>query len=53
MTIEKLIQQCEIRLDYLKRLKVSNIELNNQEIVNSLDIEIMETEQTLNTLMNT
>ena len=52
MTIQELIIQVEIRLEYLKRLKVSNIELNNQKIVNSLDIEIIETEQTLNTLMN-
>jgi hypothetical protein len=50
MTIEKLIQQCEIRLDYLKNLRLSNIQLNNQDMVNKIDTEIMETEQTLNTL---
>jgi|NOAtaT_6_FD_contig_31_6377704_length_719_multi_2_in_0_out_0_2 hypothetical protein len=52
MTIEKLIQQCEIRLDYLKRLRVSNIELSNQEAVNKLDAEIAETEQTISILKN-
>ena len=47
MTISELIQQCEIRLDYLKALRVSNIQLNNQEMVNKLDVEIMQTEQTI------
>lgn len=53
MTIAKLIEQCEIRLEYLKSVKFSNIQLDNSELVNKLDVEILEMEETLNKLKNT
>ena len=50
MTIEKLITQCEIRLEYLKSQKYSNTQLGNSDIVNKLDTEILEIEETINRL---
>jgi hypothetical protein len=50
MTIEKLIAQCETRLNYLKNYRKTNIELGNTELANSLDIEILQTQETLETL---
>jgi nucleoid-associated protein YejK len=52
MTIQKLIEQLNIRLNYLKSARISYIELNNLEIVARLDIEILETEQTIEILKN-
>ena len=52
MTLQELINNVEIRLDYLKSIRLSKIQLNDQEIVNQLDVEILETEQTLQTLKN-
>jgi hypothetical protein len=52
MTIQELIEQCEIRLNYLKSVRISNIELNNLEMVARLDIDILETEQTIEILKN-
>jgi hypothetical protein len=50
MTIKELINQCEIRLNYLKNYRKTNIELGNTELVNTLDIEILQTQETLETL---
>ena len=52
MTIQKLILQVEMRLEYLKNLRISNIQLNNTEMILKIETEIFETEQTLNTLKN-
>jgi len=52
MTMQELIEQCEIRLNYLKSVRISNIELNNLEMVARLDIDILETEQTIEILKN-
>jgi hypothetical protein len=53
MTIAKLINQCEIRLEYLKSSRISNIQLNNTEMVLKIETEIAETEQTIATLKST
>ena len=50
MTIQDLIKQVEIRLEYLKNSKTTNIQIGNYDMVNKLDIEILETEQTIETL---
>ena len=50
MTIKELINQCETRLNYLKNYRKTNIELGNTELVNSLDVEILQTQETLETL---
>jgi hypothetical protein len=50
MTIQDLIKHCEIRLEYLAQQKFHNIQLANSDMVNKLDVEIFQTEQTLNTL---
>ena len=50
MTISDLIKQCEIRLDYLKVQKLYNTQLANFDLVNKLDVEIFQTEQTLDKL---
>lgn len=47
MTVPKLIIQCEIRLEYLKNLKLSYTQLGNAEMVLKLETEVAETEQTL------
>jgi hypothetical protein len=52
MTIQELISQVEIRLEYLKTLKVSYIQLDNTEMVLKTEQDINETEQTLNILRN-
>ena len=52
MTIQELILQVEIRLEYLNNLRISNIQLNNTEMILKIETEIFETEQTLNTLKN-
>lgn len=52
MTIPKLINQCEIRLEYLISSKHSYTQLGNTEMVLRLEIEIAETEQTLEKLKN-
>jgi hypothetical protein len=48
--IQKLIKQCETRLNYLKSYRNSNIELGNDEIVNKVDTEIIEIEETIEKL---
>jgi hypothetical protein len=48
--IQKLIKQCETRLNYLKIYRNSNIELGNDEIVNKVDTEILEIEETIEKL---
>lgn len=53
MTIEELIKDVEIRLDYLKTLRTSYIQLGNTAMVLKIEQDISETEQTLNTLKNT
>ena len=53
MTIQKLIKDLEIRLDYLKGLRTSYIQVDNTAMVLKTEQEISETEQTLNTLKNT
>ena len=50
MTINDLIKQCEVRLDYLKTVKISYTQLGDHEMVTKIDLEILEVEQTLNTL---
>lgn len=50
MTIPDLINQCKIRLDYLKSAKISNIQLGNNDLVNKIDVEILEVEQTISKL---
>lgn len=50
MTIDSIIQQCEIRLDYLRSVRISNIQLGNNDLVNRLDVEILELEETINKL---
>ena len=50
MTINDLIKQCEIRKEYLQALKHSNIQLNNQDVVNKIDAELLEIENTLTKL---
>jgi hypothetical protein len=50
MTVQQLLNQCEVRLDYLKNLRLSNVQLDNQVMVNKLDLQIMETEQTIEKL---
>jgi len=50
MTITTIIQQCEIRLEYLRSIKISNIQLGNNDLVNRLDVEILELEETINKL---
>jgi hypothetical protein len=52
MKIQELISQVEIRLEYLKTLKVSYIQLDNTEMVLKTEQDINETEQTLNILRN-
>lgn len=52
MTVEELISQCELRLEYLKSSRVSNIQLGNNDIVNKIDIDILETENTIIKLKN-
>jgi hypothetical protein len=52
MTIKKLIKQCEVRLEYLKSQLLSNIEMNNTEMILKIETEIAETEQTLSVLTN-
>jgi len=52
MTIQELIKDVEIRLDYLKSLRTSYIQLDNTEMVLKTEQDINETEQTLNTLKN-
>jgi hypothetical protein len=52
MTIDILINQCEIRLEYLKSQKHSNIQLSNLDLVNKIDIEIIQVEQTIEKLKN-
>jgi hypothetical protein len=52
MTIQELIKDVEIRLDYLKSLRTSYIQLYNTEMVLKTEQDINETEQTLNTLKN-
>jgi hypothetical protein len=52
MTIQELISQVEIRLEYLKSLRISNIQLNNTDIVLKIENDILETEQTLTILKN-
>lgn len=52
MTIQDLVDQLQIRLDYLKVARLSNIQLNRLEMVVKLDVEILETEQTIQTLKN-
>jgi hypothetical protein len=50
MTLEKLIKQCETRLDYLKSQRHSFIQLDNSDMVNKLDTEILEMEETMSKL---
>ena len=52
MTVQDLVDQSQIRLDYLKVARLSNIQLNRLEMVVKLDVEILETEQTIQTLKN-
>jgi hypothetical protein len=52
MTIQELIKQCEIRLKYLKDVKVSYIQQNNTEMVLKIETEISDTEQTIEKLKN-
>jgi hypothetical protein len=50
MTIIDLTKQCEIRLEYLKSMRYSCIQLNNIEMVNRIDLEIIQIEQTIDNL---
>ena len=52
MTILALIKQCEIRMSYLNALKNSNIQLENYDIVNKIDAEILELQDTIDKLKN-
>lgn len=50
MTIQDLIKQCEIRLDYLKSAKLSNTQLQNNQVVDKIDMEILEVQETISKL---
>lgn len=50
MTIAKLIEQCEIRLEFLKASKFSYTQLAEYEMVTKIELEILEMEQTIATL---
>lgn len=52
MTINDLINFCETRLDFLKTLKISYIQLGDYEMLNKIEAQILETENTLNQLKN-
>jgi hypothetical protein len=52
MTIQELIKQCEIRLDYLKSMKTYYTQQNNTEMVLKTETEIAETQQTIEKLKN-
>lgn len=52
MTILALIKQCETRLNYLVALKNSNVQLENHDIVNKIDSEILQLEDTISKLKN-
>jgi hypothetical protein len=52
MNIAKLINQCEIRLDYLRTQLLSYNQLGNIEMILKLETEIAETEQTIAMLKN-
>jgi len=47
MTINDLINYCETRLEFLKTLKISYIQLGEYDMVNKIDAQILETENTL------
>jgi hypothetical protein len=52
MTINDLIKYCEIRLEFLKNQKTTYIQLNDYDMVNKIEIQIFESEVTLNQLKN-
>ena len=52
MTILAIIKQCEIRMSFLNALKNSNIELENYDLVNKIDAEILELQDTIDKLKN-
>jgi hypothetical protein len=52
MTIYDLIRYCEIRLEFLKNQKTTYIQLNEYDMVNKIEMQILESEITLNQLKN-
>jgi hypothetical protein len=50
MTINDLIKFCESRLEYLKALKLSYAQLGDYDMLNKVEAQILETENTLNQL---
>lgn len=52
MTINDLIKYCEIRLEHLRNLKTTYLQIADYENVNKIDIQIFETEDTLLKLKN-
>ena len=52
MTINDLIKYCEIRLDFLKNQKITYIQLGDYEMINKIELQILESEITLNQLKN-
>jgi hypothetical protein len=50
MTIPELIKICQIRLDYLSLQKNSYIQLGDFDTANKIDVEILDTQNTLNFL---
>jgi hypothetical protein len=52
MTINDLINFCITRLEFLKALKISYIQLGDYDMVNKIESQILETENTLNHLRN-
>jgi hypothetical protein len=50
MTIPELIKFCEIRVDFLHSQKNSYIQLGDLAIVNKIEVEISDTQKTIDTL---
>jgi len=52
MTISDLIKYCEIRIDFLSNSKLTYIQLADYEMVNKIELEITQTQNTLDILKN-
>jgi len=52
MKIIDLIKQCEVRLEYLKNMRHSYVQQAEHDLINKVDSEILELEETINKLKN-
>jgi hypothetical protein len=50
MSIPELIKFCEIRIDFLHSQKNSYIQLGDLTTVSTIDIQILDTQKTIDTL---